>query len=219
MARNDKKNSMWDKAVFRFLGDTAVSWIVKILIIASIAIAISLSTIFGMSTLSAACTVGGYAYVVILLVTSDKIRNYFLYRSIAGYWKYKIKPNEDAEGSDDQHEKESRIVKIENIDGDLLLKGWRCDIPDDQYFESTKVVLSNPRKRSGCLVYWYVDPLNAAKKESLNGIVVLSWDTFSSVGAIKSMEGWYTGKATNISGGISYQRITEEEFSRLRKGL
>ena len=104
------------------------------------------------------------------------------------------------------------MVKIEEIDGELVFSGFICDMENIPLFESTKVLVSTLGKCSGQLVYWYSNPNELNRGYSINGLVELNWVTKNPEAKINKMSGYYMGKATKDTGGIQYLRITEEEY-------
>lgn len=70
-----------------------------------------------------------------------------------------------------------RVVRIEEVDGELKVEGWLCDNGAVTLFNTYQVIFSNFGKRKGTLVYWYNTPDSSARDFNLNGIVTLSWQS------------------------------------------
>lgn len=147
----------------------------------------------------------------IIYVFLSYTRNKFTHNSLTGFWKY-YSLSDDRDNHKDQQIDTPRIVKIEEVDGELVFHGFICDKENLPFFESQKVLTSKPGKSKGTLVYWYGNPEEMHRKYNLGGIVELNWRTKHSAGIINKMSGSYTGYVTKDRGSLQYLRITEREY-------
>ena len=209
---NTEEPTLIEKLKYQVVNESGLGYISKVLMVLAIFISFYLAEFFKWSSWDTAMFVGGYLSVLFLFITSDHIRQKFRYQSIVGFWKYySLSENEEA-NVDNQKFDVPRLVKIEEIDGELVFSGFICDMENIPLFESAKVLVSALGKCRGQLVYWYTNPSELHRGYSVNGLVELNWVTKHPAAKINKMSGYYMGKATKDRGGIQYLRITEEEY-------
>ena len=209
---NTEEPTLIEKLKYQIVNESGLGYISKVLMVFAIFISFYLAEFFKWSSWDTAMFVGGYLSVLFLFITSDNIRQKFRYQSIVGFWKYYSLSESEETNMDDQKFDVPRLVKIEEIDGELVFSGFICDMENIPLFESTKVLVSALGKCRGQLVYWYTNPSELHRGYSVNGLVELNWVTKHPAAKINKMSGYYMGKATKDRGGIQYLRITEEEY-------
>lgn len=89
--------------------------------------AVYISYYFNQSPWEAAITVGGYCAVLIIFFTSSRFRKSNRYRTLTGFWKYYSISDKLEEYDETQKLSTPRIVKIQEIDGNLQMEGFICD--------------------------------------------------------------------------------------------
>lgn len=191
-----------------------LSIVTKVLVVVTILAGVLAKDLLGFSSLRAALTIGGFASVVFLLLTSNKLQNWLQFRTIKGYWKYSLHPDAD-KPLVAQHHDVPRVVCIDDGDSGLRIQGWLCTNPVVPWFESNQVLLSPFGTKTGRLVYWYTNVHDATKESLLGGVVSLAWAKNHSNELLTSMAGWYVGRLTGDSGVIRYERIPKDEFDRI----
>ena len=209
---NREKPNLMDKMMFNVINESGLGYLSKAIMVLAIFFSFYLSSFFHWSNWDTAVFVGGYLSVLFLFLTSEKIRQRVQYKSIIGYWKYYSLSDSQIGKCSEQKFDVPRLVKIEEIDGELSFNGFMCDIENVQLFQSTKVIVSTLGKCKGQLVYWYTNPNELNRGYNLNGIVELNWVTKYPEAKINKMSGYYMGKATKDTGGILYLIITEDEY-------
>lgn len=211
-----QKVSFIDEMLHYSFTDKGLGMVSKGLMIGAIFITLYFQKDMGMSNFDTASTIGGVLSGFFLFITSSKLKNKVRYRSIIGYWKYNSIPQTKGDNEIDQKYEVPRIVKIEEIDGELVFSGWMCDNENAQLFKSQRVLISELGKRTGKLIYWYNTPSVMSREYDLNGIVTLGWDINNPASRISKMSGWYMGRSTNEIGAINYTRIREEDFHTMK---
>lgn len=209
---NTEKPSLIERAKYQVVNESGLGYLSKDIMVMAIFISFYLAEIFKWSSWDTAMFVGGYLSILFLFLTSDHLRQKFRYQSITGFWKYYSLSDNKEIKADEQKFDTPRLVKIEEIDGELVFSGFICDMENIPLFESTKVLISALGKCKGQLVYWYNNPNELNRGYSINGLVELNWITKNPEAKINKMSGYYMGKATKDTGGIQYLRITEEEY-------
>ncbi|WP_430974233.1 prephenate dehydratase [Sunxiuqinia rutila] len=209
--------SLIDQMLHYSFTDKGLGTLSKALMMGAIFITLYFQKDFGMSNFETASTIGGLLSGVFLFLTSSKLKNKVRYRSIIGHWKYNSIPQNKSINDLDQKYEVPRIVKIEEIDGELLFSGWMCDNENAQLFSSQRVLISELGKRNGKLIYWYNTPSVMSREYDLNGIVTLGWNINNPASKINKMSGWYLGKSTNEIGSLHYTRISKEDFNIMKK--
>lgn len=215
-ASNFEKASLFDKLIYYSFTDRGLGILTKGLMIGVIFISLFLQNSLGWSDFEAASKVGGFLSVIFLFLTSEKLKNWIRFRSVIGYWKYNSVPENQADGAVDQKYEVPRVVKIDEVDGELVFKGWMCDKENVSLFKSEKVLISPLGARTGRMVYWYNTPSEMGREFNLNGIVTLGWELKNPASKIHNMSGWYMGKSTNEIGSLKYLRISKDEFEIMR---
>jgi hypothetical protein len=167
--------------------------------------------LLGYSSWKAATTIGGFASVIFLLLTSRKFEQYLLLRAIKGYWRYHVTPDEKKPLLAQEHET-PRVVCIRMGDSDIEIRGWLASKPPRALFKSTEVVTSPFGRREGRLVYRYRHVDDASTKSFLDGVVSLTWDAERPASRVNRLSGWYVGRLTADVGILTYERITKQEF-------
>lgn len=190
----------------------SLSIITKTLVVITILAGVTAKEIFGLSSLRAAFTIGAVASGIFLLLTSNKIQSWLQFRSIKGYWRYSLYPDDDKPLVAQDHTI-PRVVRIDEGDSGLRLQGWMCKTPVAPWFESTQVLLSPFGTKNGRLVYWYTNTIEAKKGSFLDGVVSLGWSKSHTNDRLDCMSGWYVGRLTGDIGVIRYERITRAEFA------
>ena len=196
----------------------SLSVITKTLVITTIWAGVVAKELFGFSSLRAAFTIGGIASGIFLLLTSNKIQNWLQYRTIKGYWRYLLYPDADKPLVAQDHSV-PRVVCIDEGDSGLRIRGWLCKSPILPWFESTQVLLSPFGTKTGRLVYWYTNTIEAKRDSFLDGVVSLGWSKSHTNERLNSMSGWYVGRLTGDIGVIKYERITKKEFEEITSGV
>lgn len=215
---NEHKSSLFDRLGLYAINDQGgLGYLTQGLMIAAIFLAFMGQDYFGWSQMESATTVAGSLSAIFIFLTSSKLKNYFQYRSIQGYWKYFAVPEkQDSKGPDQKYET-PRVVHIKELDGSIVLRGWLCDKENIPLFKSDSALLSALGQRIGSLVYWYSDPTQKSRGFGLNGIVTLNWELDDPASQINIMSGWYMGRSTEETGSIRYVRITKHEYDVLKK--
>lgn len=208
---NNDKVDCWQKLCFYFINESGIGILSKAIMVLAIFASFYLVDLLQWTRWDTATFVGGYLSVLFLFLTSKGLKNKFRYRSLLGYWKYYSLSDNAVDNK--QKFDVPRIVKIEEIDGELFLHGYICDRENIPLFESTKVIFSELGKNKGSLVYWYSNPGEMDRGYALNGLVELNWINKDVAARINRMSGRYLGKATHDVGSVEYLRITEEEFN------
>ncbi len=214
---NESKPALIDMIKYGCINESGLGYLSKGIMVFAIIVSFYLAKWLQWSTWEVATFVGGYVSVLFLFLTSKKIRDNVRFNSIKGYWKYYSLPESQSKNGVDQRYETPRVVLIDEVDGELLFKGWICDKENVPLFQSTSTIISSLGKCKGSLVYWYSNPNEMNRGYALNGLVVLNWQSKSPASKINKMSGWYMGKATGETGNIEYLRITKEEFDVHRK--
>lgn len=209
---NSERPSFVEKLKYQIVNESGLGYLSKGIMVLAIFVSFYLVDFFKWSSWDTAMFVGGYLSVLFLFITSEHIRQKFRYQSITGFWKYYLLSDSKEIKTDEQKFYTPRLVKIEEIDGELVFSGFICDMENIPLFESTKVLVSTLGKCSGQLVYWYSNHNELNRGYSINGLVELNWVTKNPEAKINKMSGYYMGKATKDTGGKQYLRITEEEY-------
>lgn len=215
---NNEQRGSWKDRVALYAIDArgGLGYLTQGLMILAIFLAFYVKSMLGWSNFDTATALAGVLTAVFLFLTSAKLRNRLQYRSLEGYWKYFAIPEHDDESRRNQRYETPRVVRIEEVDGELTLKGWLCDRENVPLFKSDLMMMTPLGRRAGSLVYWYSDPKQMGRDFGLSGIVTLSWELADPSARINVMSGWYTGRTTSDTGSIEYVRITKDEYDILR---
>lgn len=212
----EHKPSLKDTIIYNLVNDDGIGFLTKAIIFITIVSSLYIKDMMSeWSNVDAAWAIGGIVSFIVLFLTSKKLQRWFQYNTIKGYWKYYSIP-EDGEGDVEQRYETPRVVIIDEVDGELEIKGWLCDFSSVPLFEATKTLTSSFGKETGTLIYWYNTPNQTAREFKLNGIVTMNWKQKYPANKITRMSGWYMGKSTKDIGSIEYRRITKKEFYALK---
>ena len=168
-------------------------------------------------SLDVATSIGGAISTTFLFLTSKKARSLVMYKSLKGYWKYYSIPDEGRESCYDLLYETPRIVEIDEVDGELFLRGWICDKAAIPFFETSKTIVSSSEKSRGCLVYWYCNPSEIGRDVALSGFTELNWQKKYLAAPINRMSGRYSGITTKETGRVTFLRISQDEFEVHRR--
>lgn len=209
---NTEKPTISEKLKYQIVNETGIGYVSKTLMILAIFASFYISKFFEWSRWDTAVFVGGYLSALFLFLTSKRLKEKYRYQSLIGYWKYYSFPDQSENNPLDQKIETPRLVKIDEIDGNLIFSGFICDNENIPFFESTNILISMLGKSRGQLVYWYNSPQEMNRGYSINGIVELNWTSKFPEAKINKMSGYFMGKTTKMTGGIEYLRISEEEY-------
>ena len=204
-------------ALKKLFNKDSLGIVTKILVVVAIMIAFFSKELLNLSSFRAALMIGGPASLIFLLLTSQKLQNYFRFGAIKGYWKYTLSPDDD-KPLVAQDSELTRIVKITEGDMGLFFEGDICRDKPEQWFESMSVLLTPFGFKNNKLAYWYRNSYAVKNNSYLDGFVSLSWNSDYPNQEVAKMSGWYVGRNTGDSGTIEYERITESECYSLLGG-
>lgn len=213
---NEHKPTLKEWFRYQFVSDEGIGYIAKIIMTLSILIAIMFTQSLEYTPFEAATAVGGYCATIFLVFTSSSFRINCRYKSLIGYWKY-YSISDIHKEDNEQKLTTPRIVKVEEVDGELKFKGVICDKENVPFFETSKTLVSSLGKREGQLVYWYQTPKDSGSRGIINGIADLNWTSSYAAAHVNKMSGHYTGIASGDRGTLRYLRITEEEYNAHRQ--
>lgn len=206
---NKNKPSLLERIRYLLVVDKKVNILVQILIIIINALAIFAAQYLNALWISIASAAGVDGATIILLLASNSLKRKERHYTLVGYWKY-YSLSENFTDENPQNFTTPRIVKIEEIDGDLKISGVICDNENVPFFESTKVLVTSVEKQENHLVYWYHTPHCGGKRVQLSGIVDLSWDCKYPAALVYKMEGHYNGLSDK--GHVTFLRISQLEY-------
>lgn len=192
-----------------------VRWAIGGVLTAAIFATLLLNAYVGWSAWTISTTIVGTLGTVLLTMTSPKYVLWSQQRRILGFWKYRPIPKRENAPADEKHDIE-RIVIIDRVNGELRLRGWQSGDGDAHRWQSDGTLFKHSTDTSGQLVYQYRNTLSH-QQSTLVGIVSLYWNTSDPAQLVTDMSGLYYGHGTTQDDGtMNYQRISQDEFERLR---
>jgi prephenate dehydratase len=190
-----------------------LSILTRVLVVITIFAGVLAKDLLGYTSLRAALSIGGAASGVFWLLTSNWVQNWLQFRTVKGYWRYNLFPDEDKPLVAQYHDV-ARVVCIDEGDTGLRIQGKLCKTPAIPWFESNQVLISPFGTKSGRLVYWYTNVHDATKESLFDGVVSLAWTKDHSNDLLLSMSGCYVGRTTGDIGVIKFERITKEDYEK-----
>ena len=212
---NNEKPSFKDLLIYSCVTQSGIGRLGQLILILGIFGAVFLAGGSFFESMDLATAIAGLVSALLLFLTSDHLKSLVQYRLLKGYWKYYSVPDEGREGEIDLSYEVPRIVIIDEVDGNLKFRGWKCDEDDRPFFEADKIMLSSPNKSSGTLAYWYRVPQMAGTGNPIRGFADLNWEKKHPASKVNFMSGRYASSiGQKETGTIEFQRITEKEFER-----
>lgn len=212
---NREKPSIKDLLIYSCVTQSGIGRLGQLILILGIFGAVFLAGGSFFESMDLATAIAGLVSALLLFLTSDHLKSLVQYRLLKGYWKYYSIPDEGREGEIDLAYEVPRIVIIDDVDGELKFRGWKCDEDERPFFEANKIMISSPNKSTGTLAYWYSVPQMAGTDNPIRGFADLNWEKKHPASKVNFMSGRYASSiGQKETGTVEFQRITMQEFER-----
>ncbi|MEQ3513535.1 prephenate dehydratase domain-containing protein [Pseudoalteromonas sp. BZB3] len=212
-AKVDKeKFSIKKVGAYFFSKEIGMNITLKALIVTSVLASYYLTSYLEWSALRSALAIGGPVSAFCIFLTSSKFRVWLDARRVCGYWAYYVKPNKGTNNVV-QLEGLKRIVAITTDQSGIHIKGWLCSSPVKVLFESDIGLITPTGKKSGTLMYRYVNSSHAPTGVDFNGMARLEFFEETGWRKIKKMSGLYINRQGDM-GQLELCRIDQNEYER-----
>ena len=214
--KNSKADRLKDGFIFWFSKGIGLRFIIQAAIALAIILSYYLTHYIGWSSIRSALTIGGPVAAFCIFLTSRQFRTWLDARRICGYWSYYVIPEGRKDYQVEQMEGVKRLIVIDIDQSEIHLKGWLCSSPVSPVrglFESETTLITPYGKKSGMLMYRYINSTHAPSGVNFNGIVCLEFYEASGWKNIEKMSGWYANRQ-GVMGTLEFKRIKKEEFDR-----